>query len=144
RTSPRPWLRHAAGSPAQCWWQIWSDTGGWSGENAPSPDHRAPAPRPAVPVRQANVVSPGRASSRPLPVRHQDQSASSSRWCPRYPGVVGRLGVCTLALGDLVVFDLLELAVDINAVEPGNIAPDDLLFDFIRQIDAVLLLDVFW
>jgi hypothetical protein len=57
---------------------------------------------------------------------------------------VGRLRVFTLALGDLVVFDLLELAVDINAVEPGDIAPDDLLFDFIGQINAILLLDVFW
>src|SRR5207253_11494529 len=101
-------------------------------------------PRPAVPVRPENVESPGRASSPPRPVRHPHQSPSSSCWRPRYPGVVGRLGVFTLALGDLVVFDLLELAVDINAVEPGNIAPDDLLFDFIRQIDAVLLLNVFW
>src|SRR5439155_26833738 len=106
-------------------------------ENAPSPDHRPPAPRPAAPVRPATVGSPGRASSPPRPAQHQHQSALSSRWRPRYPRVVGRLRVLTLALGNLVVFDLLELAVDLNAVEPGDIAPDDLLFDFIGQINAI-------
>jgi hypothetical protein len=50
-----------------------------------------------------------------------------------------RSSVLSLALSNLVVFECLQLGWDINAVEPGNIAADDLLLGLICEINSILL-----
>src|SRR5215471_1019264 len=129
--SPQGRLLLACEFPGRCWWRIWLDTGGLSGENVPSPGYPRPAPRPAAPDQPASGGFRGRALTPPqlaLP-RHRWSSCTRSR-------------EGSLALGDLIVLNGLEFAGRINAVEPGNIAADDLLFDLIGQIDAVLGFDI--
>src|SRR5450759_2327465 len=56
----------------------------------------------------------------------------------------GCAGIGALALSNLVVFQALELAIDINAIEAGDISTDDLVFDFIGEVNPILRFDVVW
>ena len=50
--------------------------------------------------------------------------------------------VRALALGELVVFDRLQRALDVDVVQPGDVAADDLPLDLIGQINPVLGFEV--
>src|SRR5215467_10065186 len=89
--SPQGRLLLACEFPGRCWWRIWLDTGGLSGENVPSPGYPRPAPRPAAPDQPASGGFRGRALTPPqlaLP-RHRWSSCTRSR-------------EGSLALGDLI------------------------------------------
>src|SRR5579883_2637394 len=50
--------------------------------------------------------------------------------------------VLALAPGNLIVFNGLELALNIDAIQPRDIAADDLLLDLVGKIDTILGLQV--
>src|SRR6266566_3530056 len=43
-----------------------------------------------------------------------------------------------------LAFDGLELALDINAVEPGDVATDDFLLGLIGEIHSIFGFQIFW
>src|SRR5438477_2786687 len=122
------------------------DTAGWSGGNEPSPDHLPPALRREGPCRPENGEFQGHALILPLPARHQYQSPSPSCRRPCYTCISGwmRGSIRPFPLCNLVVFQRLQLALDVNAVEPGDVAANDLLLDLISEIHSIFGFQVVW
>src|SRR6266568_6132010 len=112
----------------------------------PSTSTPSSRPRSAIEVRTSGSLTA------PATLRTRSGStAGALTTAPPSPGLgpgqasLGRgLGgeVLVAALRELVLGDRVELGRGVDAVEPGDVAADDLVLDLRGQVDAVLLLEV--
>src|SRR3989442_688874 len=85
------------------------------------------SPPGAAPVGKSSGALRVRAWSRPLPAPPKYQCSSRHRPCHAGLGGWLRGQVRLPALRKLVMLDLRERALDVDAVEPGDVAADDLV-----------------